>query len=102
MRFWGDLVGKAGFKLSDAPNTWYAFWDFFKPMQKELRAKGMRKMFPPGLQVTTVGPNDGNNLFAHFMFAEQWRCGHRLAKTANCIPTSIRKYVRLKSSQLCG
>ena len=38
-------------------------------MQKELRAKGMRKMFSLGLQVTTVGPNDGNNLFAHFMFA---------------------------------
>jgi len=66
---WGDLVEKAGFKLSDAPNTWDAFWDFFKPMQKELRAKGMRKMFSLGLQVTTVGPNDGNNLFAHFMFA---------------------------------
>ena len=40
---WGDLVEKAGFKLSDAPKTWDAFWDFFKPMQKELRAKGMRK-----------------------------------------------------------
>jgi len=66
---WGDLVEKAGFKLSDAPNTWDAFWDFFKPMQKELRAKGMRRMYSLGLQVTTVGPNDGNNLFAHFMFA---------------------------------
>ena len=66
---WGDLVEKAGFNLADAPNTWDAFWDFFKPMQKELRAKGMRKMFSLGLQVTTVGPNDGNNLFAHFMFA---------------------------------
>ena len=25
-----------------APNTWDAFWSFFKPVQKELRAKGMR------------------------------------------------------------
>jgi len=66
---WGDLVEKAGFKLSDAPNTWDAFWDFFKPMQKELRAKGMRRMYSLGLQVTTVGPNDGNNLFAHLIFA---------------------------------
>jgi multiple sugar transport system substrate-binding protein len=32
---WGDLVTKAGFKLSDAPKTWDAFWDFFKPVQKE-------------------------------------------------------------------
>ena len=66
---WGDLVAKAGFKLSDAPNTWDAFWDFFKPVQKELRAKGMRKIYGMGLQITTVGPNDGNGVFAHFLIA---------------------------------
>jgi multiple sugar transport system substrate-binding protein len=66
---WGDLVEKAGFKLSDAPKTWDAFWDFFKPMQKELRAKGQRKLYALGLQITTVGPNDGNGLFAHFLIA---------------------------------
>ena len=66
---WGDLVTKAGFKLSDAPKTWNAFWDFFKPVQKELRAKGMRKMYAMGMQITTVGPNDGNGLFAHFLIA---------------------------------
>jgi multiple sugar transport system substrate-binding protein len=66
---WGDLVTKAGFRLSDAPKTWDAFWDFFKPVQKELRAKGMRKIYAMGLQITTVGPNDGNGLFAYFMVA---------------------------------
>jgi multiple sugar transport system substrate-binding protein len=66
---WGDLVEKAGLNLSDAPKTWDAFWDFFKPAQKALRAKGMRKVYALGLQITTVGPNDGNNLFAHFMIA---------------------------------
>jgi multiple sugar transport system substrate-binding protein len=66
---WGDLVEKAGFKVSDAPKLWDAFWDFFKPMQKELRAKGMRKTYALGLQITTVGPNDGNGLFAHFLVA---------------------------------
>jgi multiple sugar transport system substrate-binding protein len=29
----------------------------------------MRKLYSIGLQITTVGPNDGNNLFAHFMIA---------------------------------
>jgi multiple sugar transport system substrate-binding protein len=66
---WGDLVTKAGFKLSDAPKTWDAFWDFFKPVQAELRAKGMRKVYAMGMQITTVGPNDGNGLFAHFLIA---------------------------------
>ena len=69
LHIWGDLVAKAGFRLSDAPKTWDAFWDFFKPVQKELRAKGMRKMYAMGLQITTVGPNDGNGLFFHFLIA---------------------------------
>ncbi|HET6307617.1 MAG TPA: extracellular solute-binding protein [Rhodopila sp.] len=66
---WGDLVTKAGYKLEDAPKTWDAFWDFFKPMQKALRDKGMRRVYALGLQVTTVGPNDGNNVFTGFMIA---------------------------------
>ena len=66
---WGSLVEKAGLKLSDAPKTWDKFWDFFKPAQKELRGKGMRKVYALGLQITTVGPNDGNGLFSHFMIA---------------------------------
>jgi multiple sugar transport system substrate-binding protein len=66
---WGDLVEKAGFKISDAPKTWDAFWDFFKQMQKPLRAKGMRRIYALGLQITTVGPNDGNNVFTHFVIA---------------------------------
>src|SRR5262252_4464442 len=66
---WGSLVDKAGLKLSDAPKTWDAFWDFFKPVQKELRGKGMRKIYALGLQITTVGPNDGNGLFQAFVIA---------------------------------
>src|SRR5215470_19253846 len=30
---WSSLVEKAGYKLADAPKTWDACWDFFKPMQ---------------------------------------------------------------------
>ena len=69
MHIWGNLVERAGYKLSDAPKTWDAFWDFFKPKQKELRAKGLRRIYALGLQITTVGPNDGNGLFQAFMIA---------------------------------
>jgi multiple sugar transport system substrate-binding protein len=69
IHIWGDLVTKAGLKLSDAPKTWDAFWDFFKPAQATLRAQGLRKLYALGLQITTVGPNDGNGLFAHFLIA---------------------------------
>ena len=42
---------------------------YLKQAQKPLRAKGMRKIYACGLQITTVGPNDGNNLFVHFLIA---------------------------------
>src|SRR6516225_5708133 len=66
---WNSLVEKAGYKLADAPKTWDAFWDFFKPMQQKLRDKGMRGVYALGLQTTTSGPNDSNALFHHFLSA---------------------------------
>jgi multiple sugar transport system substrate-binding protein len=66
---WNSLVEKAGYKLADAPKTWDAFWDFFKPMQKKLRDQGMRSVYALGLQPTTTGPADGNNMFHHFLIA---------------------------------
>ena len=66
---WSDLVEKAGMKMSDVPQKWDDIWTFFKQTQAPLRAKGMRKIYALGLQITTVGPNDGNNLFVHFMIA---------------------------------
>ena len=66
---WGDLVEKAGLKMSEIPKNWDGVWTYLKQAQKPLRAKGMRKLYACGLQITTVGPNDGNNLFAHFLIA---------------------------------
>src|ERR1700738_3371005 len=65
---WNSLVEKAGYKLADAPKTWDAFWDFFKPMQKKLR-ETQRNVYVHGLQPTTNGPADGNTLFHHFLIA---------------------------------
>src|SRR5260370_28454575 len=62
------MVEKAGSKLADAPKTWDAFWDFFKPMQKKLR-ETQRNIYVHGLQPTTNGPADGNTLFHHFLIA---------------------------------
>src|SRR5580698_4083363 len=66
---WGDLVEKAGLKMSEIPTNWDGVWTYLKQAQAPLRAKGMRKIYACGLQITTVGPNDGNNLFSHFMIA---------------------------------
>ena len=66
---WGDLVEKAGLKMSEIPDKWDGVWTYLKGVQKPLRAKGMRKVYALGLQITTVGPNDGNNVFTHFLIA---------------------------------
>lgn len=66
---WGDLVEKAGFKLSDIPDTWEERWKFFVPMQNILRRKGRRHIYALGMEITTVGPNDGNNLYQHSLIA---------------------------------
>jgi multiple sugar transport system substrate-binding protein len=66
---WSDLVEKAGLKVSEIPQNWDGVWTYLKEAQKPLRAKGMRHVYACGLQITTVGPNDGNNVFTHFLIA---------------------------------
>jgi multiple sugar transport system substrate-binding protein len=66
---WGDLIEKAGLKMSEIPAKWDDVWNYVKQAQKPLRAKGMRHVYALGLQMTTVGPNDGNNVFTHFVIA---------------------------------
>src|SRR5260370_25327277 len=55
--------------MAAAPKSGDYFFDLFKPMQKELRGKGMRGVYALGLQPTTTGPADGNALFHHFLIA---------------------------------
>jgi len=66
---WISLVEKGGGKMADAPKTWDAFWDYFKPIQQKLRDQGMRSVYSLGLQATTTGPADGNNMFHAFLIA---------------------------------
>jgi multiple sugar transport system substrate-binding protein len=65
---WKSLVEKGGSKISDLPKTWDAFMDFFKPVQKGLRAAGMRNVYGLGYQLTTNGV-DPINTFNAWMVA---------------------------------
>ncbi len=65
---WNSLVEKAGYKLADAPKTWDAFWDFFKPVQDSLRKQGMRGVYGLGMQISANGV-DPNSLFTYFLIA---------------------------------
>jgi multiple sugar transport system substrate-binding protein len=55
--------------MEDIPKEWDGIWTYLKETQKPLRAKGMRHIYACGMQITTVGPNDGNNVFTHFLIA---------------------------------
>src|SRR5260370_24133088 len=66
--FWRSLIEKAGYKVSDIPNTWDAFLDFFKPVQDKLRAQGVRNIYAYGYQLTANG-GDPIDTFNAFMIA---------------------------------
>jgi multiple sugar transport system substrate-binding protein len=65
---WRPLVEKAGFQISDIPKTWDAYYDFFKEVQKKLRAQGMRNIYAIGFQLNTTG-NDSNARINDFLIA---------------------------------
>jgi multiple sugar transport system substrate-binding protein len=65
---WRPLVEKAGYSMEDLPRTWDAFYDFFKEVQKKLRAQGERKVYGLGFQMNTTG-NDCNALFDYLLIA---------------------------------
>ena len=65
---WRPLVEKAGFTMEDIPRTWDAYYDFFKEVQKKLRAQGARNVYGIGFQMNTTG-NDSNALFDYFLIA---------------------------------
>ena len=65
---WRPLVEKAGYKMDDIPKTWDAYYDFFKEVQKKLKAQGVRNVYGMGLNVTTNG-GDPNNVFNYFLIA---------------------------------
>jgi multiple sugar transport system substrate-binding protein len=65
---WRSLVEKAGYTISEIPNTWDAFLDFFKPVQDKLRAQGMRNVYAYGFQLAGNGV-DPIMTFNYFMIA---------------------------------
>jgi multiple sugar transport system substrate-binding protein len=65
---WKSLLGKAGYKPADIPNTWDAFIDFFQLVQTKLRAQGMRNIYAYSFMISAVG-FDVIGHFDHFMIA---------------------------------
>ena len=65
---WRPLVEKAGYQMSDIPKTWDAYYDFFKEVQKKLRAQGVRHVYGLGFQLAAIG-GDSNLRANDFLIA---------------------------------
>ena len=65
---WKSLIEKAGYKTSDIPKTWDAFFEFWEPVQTKLRAQGMRNIYAYSVMVSAVG-FDCIAAFDHFLVA---------------------------------
>ena len=73
---WNSLVEKAGFKMADAPKTWDAFWDFFKPMQAKAARHGHAQRLLDGSAVHHDRPRRRQQHVQPFP-DRQWRQRHR-------------------------
>jgi multiple sugar transport system substrate-binding protein len=51
---WRPLVEKAGYTMEDLPRTWDAFYDFFKEVQKKLRAQGVLHLDDPKVKEAAI------------------------------------------------
>ncbi len=65
---WKSLLDKAGYKQSDIPKTWDAFFGFFPPVAEKLRAQGMRNVYAYSVMISAVG-FDAIVAIDHFMIA---------------------------------
>ena len=79
---WKSLVEKGGGKLSELPNTWDAFLDFFKPLQAKLRSAGMRNVYSYGYQLTSNGVDPINTFTYETINDGVYRCGFARSQRA--------------------
>lgn len=65
--FWRPMITAAGYKVSDIPKTWDAYFKFFETVQKKLRAKGQR-VYGLGYSMATKD-SDSTYLFNQWLVA---------------------------------
>src|SRR5262249_6009881 len=64
---WRSLVEKAGYKMEDIPKTWDDYYDFFKEVQKKLRAQCERHVYSLGMNLGMGGAP--HRVCAYFLIA---------------------------------
>ncbi|MDJ0697901.1 ABC transporter substrate-binding protein [Mastigocoleus sp. MO_188.B34] len=68
LHYWRSLLNEAGFKSSDIPHEWDAFWDFWKQVQRKLEANG-KQIYALALPMGTEATSDTFYGFEQFLEA---------------------------------
>ncbi|HXI57267.1 MAG TPA: ABC transporter substrate-binding protein [Polyangia bacterium] len=70
IQYWKDMLGEAGFKESDLPTTWKAYWDFWcDKVQPAHRAKTGKRTFAVG---QPMGVEGTDSFYSFLTWADAW------------------------------
>ena len=70
--YWRDLVEDVGMRVADAPRDWRGYWDFWRSVQDEHRARGRDELFAFGWTMGS-GAGDTNNFMESVLRAHDVR-----------------------------
>jgi multiple sugar transport system substrate-binding protein len=70
INYWKDMLAEAGFKESDIPTQWKAYWDFWcDKVQPAYRAKTGKRVYAVG---NPMGVDSTDTFYSFLTFADAW------------------------------
>jgi multiple sugar transport system substrate-binding protein len=70
INYWKDMLEEAGYKESDLPKAWYAYWDFWcDKAQAGYRKKTGRRIYSVG---SPMGVDSSDSFFSFLTFADAY------------------------------
>ena len=70
IQYWKDMLADAGFKESDIPKEWHAYWDFWcDKVQPALRTKTGKRIYGVGVP---MGVDSTDSFFSFLTFADAY------------------------------
>jgi multiple sugar transport system substrate-binding protein len=70
IQYWKDMLGEAGFKESDIPTTWKAYWDFWcDKVQPAYRSKTGKRIYGIG---QPMGVDSSDSFYSFLTYADAY------------------------------
>jgi len=70
VQYWKDMLGEAGYRVSDIPTGWKAYWDFWcDKVQPAYRAKTHKQAYAIG---APLGPDSSDSYYSFLIFMDAY------------------------------